>query len=313
MGGWEVGRVGDQSGRVVVVTGANSGVGQETARALVAHGAHVIMACRDVGKGEAARRRLPSDPGTASVEQVDLADLDSVARSVDRLAGNLDRIDALVCNAGIMGGASAASAQGYERQMATNHLGHFALTARLWPLLTAAPAARVVVVSSLAARGGQLSPGLERDTLVAPRPYHAGGVYSNTKQANLLFAQELHRRASTAGLPVRAVAAHPGVSASNLFPRQLRESGLGFLAPAAALVLPLVLQSARAGALPPLRAVSDPDIPSGAFVGPTALFGTRGAPHVIDVFSTGTDQVTAERLWQVSEELVGLRFDVARS
>lgn len=313
MGGWDVGRVGDQSGRVVIVTGANSGIGLETTRALVARGAHVVMACRDVDRGEAARRRLASGPGTAAVEQVDLADLDSVAGLVDRLATDLDRLDALVCNAAIMGGGLGTSAQGYERQMATNHLGHFALSTRLWPLLTAAPAGRVVVVSSLAARGGQLGPGLDRDTLVAPQPYQAGEVYANTKQANLLFAQELHRRVSRAGLAVRAIAAHPGVSASNLFPRQLRESGLGFLAPAAARVIPLVLQSSRAGALPTLRAVSDPGILSGAFVGPTALGGTRGAPHVIDVFSTGTDQVTAERLWQVSEELVGMRFDVSRS
>ena len=147
-----------------------------------------------------------------------------------------------------------------------------------------------------------------RDDLVDPTPYDAQVVYANTKQANLLFAQELHRRAGAAGSSVAVVAAHPGVSNTNLFARQLRERGAGWLVPAADLAMSLVLPSASAGALPTLRAATDPDVPSGAFVGPTLFGQVRGRPELIDVYPTGSDPATAARLWELTEELVGSPF-----
>ena len=298
---WDPRQLGQQNGRTLVITGANSGVGFEAARDLVGRGAHVVLAVRDVGKGERARSAL-TGPGSASVVELDLSDLDQVARCVEELRGQHDSLSALVCNAGVMGGPHRVTPQGFEQQMATNHLGHAALVAGLWPLLHVS-AARVVLVSSLAARAGRLSPQTTRAQLVEPVPYEPQRVYSNTKQANLLFAQELHRRAVRAGSPVSAVAVHPGVSATNLLPRQLRQRGLGALAPVASAVMGVALQSAAAGALPTLRGL-DHRTPSGAFVGPAGLGQVRGAPVLLDVPSTGSDPATAARLWELTEQLL---------
>ena len=194
---WNPRSLAQQTGRTFVVTGANSGIGLETARDLVSRGACVVMAVRDVERGEQVRAQL-SGPGTALVEELDLADLDSVAAFAKRFAEANESLNALVCNAGVMGGPLGLTAQGFERQMGTNHLGHAALVTALWPQLHAA-GGRVVLLSSIAARGGRLSPTTTRDQLVAPSPYLGQVVYSNTKQANLLFAQELHRRAGAAG------------------------------------------------------------------------------------------------------------------
>jgi NAD(P)-dependent dehydrogenase (short-subunit alcohol dehydrogenase family) len=314
--GWSAEDAGDQQGKVVVLTGANSGVGLEAARVLAVHGARVVLACRDPHRAEAARadieRTIGSDGTAGSVTTVilDLADLDSVARCAEALAAEHQRIDVLVNNAGVMGGLRGFTAQGFERQMGTNHLGHFALTARLWPLLAAPPAGRVVVLSSLAARTGRLKPSLTRDDLVAPRSYAPIQVYGNTKQANLLFAQELQRRLAAAGSPVRAIAVHPGVSSTNLFHRQLTDTGLGWLAPVARSLTLMLLQAPSAGALPTLRAACDPDVPGGAFLGPRGLGQLRGRPELIDVYKSATNPVTASRLWELSEEIVELTFDV---
>jgi NAD(P)-dependent dehydrogenase (short-subunit alcohol dehydrogenase family) len=319
----------DLTGRTVLVTGANSGVGRFTASALARAGAHVLLACRDPGKGQAVSDGLP---GSATVLPLDLADLDSVAVAAAWVAERYPVLDLLVANAGIMGGPLRYSAQGFELQMATNHLGHFALVARCWPLLTAAPAARVVVVSSIAARGGRLSAATSAEDLVNPQPYRAQAVYSNTKQANLLFAIELHRRTGAAAgaaagagtgagtgagagaaagagagaAQPRVLAAHPGVSWTNLFPRQLAEQGLGWLTGPARLVGPLVMQSAAAGAEGPLRAATDPELVGGSFVGPRGLGQTRGRPRVLRLYPSAIDPAVAARLWALSEELTGL-------
>ena len=299
---WSSRQLAQQTGRTFVITGANSGIGRETARDLVARGAHVVMAVRDVAKGEQAKADF-TGPGTATVAELDLADLDSVERFAKGVGAEHEGLTALVCNAGIMAGPFGLSAQGFERQMATNHLGHAALVTALWPLLHFA-GGRVVLVSSIAARAGRLSATTTRDQLVAPSPYVAQQVYSNTKQANLLFAQELHRRAGRAGSPVSAVACHPGVSDSELFARTLRERRLGLLVPVARVVMKVTLQSAAAGALPTLRAL-DHSTPSGAFVGPSALGQIRGKPELLEVFSTGRDEATAARLWELTEEILG--------
>ena len=298
---WHPRSLAQQTGRTFVVTGANSGIGLAAATDLVGRGATVVLAVRDVAKGEQARASM-SGPGTAVVLELDLADLDSVAAFSKLVLERYTGLAGLVCNAGVMGGPLALTAQGFERQMGTNHLGHAALVTRLWPLLHSA-GGRVVVVSSLAARGGRLSAHTTREDLVAPSPYASQVVYSATKQANLLFAQELHRRAAGAGSPVSSVACHPGISDTQLFVRQLRERGLGVLVPVAKGVSRVALQSAAAGALPTLRAL-DHSTPSGAFVGPAALGQVRGRPELLEVYPNGQDLAAAARLWQLTEEIL---------
>lgn len=298
---WHPRQLAQQTGRTFVITGANSGIGREATRDLVARGATVVLAVRDPERGAAAAATM-AGPGRAVVQQLDLADLDSVDLFAKTVNDSYGGLTALVCNAGVMGGPLAFTAQGFERQMGTNHLGHAKLVAGLWPLLHAA-GGRVVMVSSIAARAGRLSATTTRDDLVAPAPYSGNAVYSSTKQANLLFAQELHRRAGRAGSPVSAVACHPGVSDTELFVRQLKERGLGVVAPVAKGVMRLALQSASAGALPTLRAL-DHSTPSGAFVGPAALGQVRGRPELLDVYPSAQDPAVAARLWELTEQVL---------
>ena len=308
MTGWQARQLAQQTGRTFVITGANSGIGLEAARDLVDRGGHVVLAVRDLAKGEQARAAIAAGAsGSAEVRHLDLADLDSVVGFAKELTEKLDAdgrlLNALVCNAGVMGGPLLFTTQGFERQVGTNHLGHVALVSALWPALHSA-GGRVVVVSSIAARGGRLSTASTRDDLVAPSPYDSQKVYSNAKQANLLFAQELHRRVVAAGSPASAVACHPGVSWTNLFARQLRDEGKGWIVPALTLVRPIVFQSATAGAQPTLRAL-DPATPSGAFVGPKKLNQMRGRPELLDVFGTGSDPAVAAHVWQLTEDVLG--------
>jgi NAD(P)-dependent dehydrogenase (short-subunit alcohol dehydrogenase family) len=313
MTGWQARELAEQTGRTFVITGANSGIGLEAARDLVARGAHVVLACRDVDAGEAARAAITTEGrGTAEVRRLDLADLDSVASFAKQLMEQLDAdgrlLNALVCNAGVMGGPYLMTTQGHERQMGTNHLGHAALVTALWPALHRA-GGRVVVVTSIRARVGRLSALSTRDDLVAPPAYDAGQVYANSKQANLLFAQELHRRAVAAGSPVSTVAAHPGVSWTNLFPRQMKDEGRGWLVPAVRLAHPALFQPAAAGALPTLRALSS-STPSGSFVGPKAFLQWRGKPELLDVYTAATDPAVAARLWELTEDVLGAPLPV---
>jgi NAD(P)-dependent dehydrogenase (short-subunit alcohol dehydrogenase family) len=309
MTAWTARQLAEQTGRTFVITGSNSGVGLEAARDLVGRGGHVVLAVRDLDKGEQARAAITAAGGTGSAEvrQLDLADLDSVAAFAKGLSEKLETdgrlLNALVCNAGVMGGPLLYTTQGFERQVGTNHLGHVALVSALWPALHTA-GGRVVVLSSIAARGGRLSTATTRDDLLAPSPYESKKVYANSKQANLLFAQELHRRVVAAGSPVSAVACHPGVSWTNLFSRQLRDEGKGWLVPALTLVRPIVFQSAGAGAQPTLRAL-DRSTPSGAFVGPKLFGQVRGRPELLEVFGTADDPAVAAHLWQLTEDVLG--------
>ena len=298
---WDARQLGEQTGRTILITGANSGIGLEAARDLVGRGACVVLAVRDTAKGEQARARLHG-PGSASVVELDLADLDQVRRCAQRLRDEHESLAALVCNAGIMGGPLQLSAQGFERQMATNHLGHAALVTALWPLLHTS-AGRVVLVSSIAARSGGLTAATTRDELVAPVPYRPQQVYADTKQANLLFARELHRRGAVAGSPVTTVAVHPGVSSTNLFRRTVQGNGLSLLAPVASLLSRVALQSAAAGAQPTLRGLHS-STPGGSYVGPTRLGQSRGRPELVDLPATATDPATAARLWELTEQVL---------
>ena len=300
---WHPRQLAGQAGRSFVVTGANSGIGLEAARGLVRRGAHVVLAVRDTVKGEKAAARLEGS-GSTSVVELDLSDPDQVAGCAKKLLTHHDNLSALICNAGVMGGPYLRSPQGFERQMATNHLGHAALVSALWPRLNAS-ASRVVLVSSGEARFGQLSPKTTWDQLVNPTPYDGKQVYRNTKQANLLFALELHRRCAKAGSPVSVVAVHPGAAATNLFARQLERAGRDRLASASKLVTSMLLPSAAAGALATLRAL-DPGTPSGAFVGPTRLGQFRGPPELLEVYASARDPATATRLWELTEQVLGL-------
>jgi NAD(P)-dependent dehydrogenase (short-subunit alcohol dehydrogenase family) len=305
---WDPRQLAQQTGRTFVITGANSGIGLETARDLLARGARVVLACRDVAKGEQALAGVRAGAGSGTVLELDLADLDSVAAFAKALAADAPDVHALVCNAGVMGGPFRTTAQGFELQMGTNHLGHAALVTALWPQLHSA-AGRVVLVSSIAARAGRLTAATTREDLVTPTPYSAQRVYSNTKQANLLFAQELHRRATKAGSPVSSVACHPGTPSTNLVPRLLRDYGLGALAPVARVVVGATMPSAEAGALPTLRAL-DHSTPSGAFVGPGRVAQTRGRPELLEVYPTGRDVEAAARLWTLTEDVLGTPLPV---
>ena len=301
---WTSRSLAEQTGRTFVITGANSGIGLETARELLARGATVVLACRDLAKGRQARDQIVrGGSGNALVLPLDLTDLDSVAAFSQDLRNHVPTLNALVCNAGVMGGARATTRQGLERQMGTNHFGHAALIAGLWSQLEPT-AGRVVVVSSLAARGGTLTAATTRTDLTDPQPYQGAAVYARSKQANLLYAQELHRRATSAGSAVSVVACHPGVSATALFGRQLRDQGKAWLAPFAGAALRVVAQSATAGASPTLRALHH-STPSGAFIGPTRLGQWRGSPELLEVYPSGADQAAAARLWDLTTEVLG--------
>jgi NAD(P)-dependent dehydrogenase (short-subunit alcohol dehydrogenase family) len=302
---WHASQLGHQVGRTFVVTGANSGIGLEVARYLVRCGAHVVLAVRDEAKAQEAAASLIG-PGSTSIASLDLADLDHVADCARQLLDRSDTLGALICNAGVMGGPRLHSAQGHELQMATNHLGHAALVSALWPLLEAS-ASRVVLVSSGEARGGQISPRTTRNELLDPVPYDGQQIYRNTKQANLLFALELHRRCIQAGSPVSTVAAHPGAAATNLLARQLERADHRLLGAASSAATKVLLPSAAAGARSTLRAL-DPSTPSGVLVGPARLGGLHGPPEVLDVYPSARDPATAARLWELTEQTLGIQM-----
>ena len=300
---WQLRDLGQQTGRTFVVTGANSGIGFETARALVGRGARVVLGVRDLARGEKAALQLGSS-GSTSVVELDLADLDQIAGCAKRIFDTHDNLSGLICNAGVMGGPLLRSAQGFELQMATNHLGHAALISALWPVLHAS-ASRVVVLTSNEAKRGQLSRTMTRDDLLNPYPYDGKQVYRNTKQANLLFAQELHRRCQESHAPVSVVAVHPGTVSTNLFARQLERAGRSSLGSVSTVLTKALLSSPATGARGTLRALDD-TTPSGAFIAPAGFAQLRGSPEPADVYDSANDPGTAERLWELTQQVVGL-------
>ena len=299
MSRWSAADVPDQSGRVALVTGANSGLGLHTSIALARKGARVLMACRDAGRAQAALQRVRADVPGATVELVtlDLASLASVEAAADEVAGRTPVLDLLVDNAGVMATPKGVTADGFELQLGTNHLGHFALTGRLLPLLLTAPAARVVVVSSGAHRTGRIA----FDDLQSERGYSRWKAYGQSKLANLLFVRELDRRA--AATPLLVAAAHPGYAATHL------QSGQGsFLLEAVMKVGNAVIaQSDEAGALPSLYAATMPDVRRGDYWGPS-LAELRGAPKRVGRSTAAQDDAAARRLWDESERLTGVTY-----
>ncbi len=302
---WQPSQLGQQAGATFVVTGANSGIGLEVARDLVRRGAHVVLAVRDGARAKEAAASL-TGAGSTSIASLDLADLDHVAACATELLDRHDTLAAVICNAGVMGGPRLHSVQGHELQMATNHLGHAALVAALWPLLET-NASRVVLVSSGEARGGHISPRTTLDELLDPVPYDGQQIYRDTKQANLLFAQELHRRCVQAGSSVSAVAVHPGAAATNLLARQLERADHRLIGVASTAATRVLLPSAAAGAQSTLRAL-DPSTPSGTLVGPARFGGLRGPPEFLEVYPSARDPATAARLWQLTEQTLGIQM-----
>ena len=297
---WSSADIPDQTGRTAIVTGANTGIGLETARMLALKGANVVLACRNIEKGKVAVERVRSagPRGSVTLAALDLSDLDSVAAFAATFAASHERLDLLVANAGVMVPPLGRTKQGFELQLGTNHLGHFALAVRLLPLVLRTAGARVVVVSSAAQNFGRI----DRDDLNwEHRPYRAWAAYGQSKLANQLFALELHRRLSAAGSGVRVTSAHPGFTATDL----QRTS------PAARLFNPIFGMKPVDGALPTLRATTDPAAASGSYWGPNGLFELRGPPAPARISASAQDPSLAAWLWDESEKLTSVAFALA--
>ena len=289
------------------MTGANSGIGLVTARELAGAGAAVTLAVRDLARGrEAARAIMQIHPAAdVQVALLDLADLSSVSSFAhDWSAAHPEGLDILVNNAGVMAIPRRMTADGFEAQFGTNHLGHFALTGLLLPALVARPRSRVVTVSSGAHRFGRM----DFDDLMGARRYQAWRAYGQSKLANLLFTAELQRRLTAAGVGVRALAAHPGWSATNLQAAGPRMRGRGWAVGPIELGNRLLAQSADMGALPTLFAATCPGLPGNSYVGPDGPGEQRGYPRLVDRSKSAKSAADAERLWTVSEQLTGVVY-----
>ena len=305
---WSAADIGDLTGRVALVTGANSGIGYATAAALAEHGAHVILACRDPERARRARDELESELDRCSLEllPLDLADLESVRRAADTVLGDHARLDLLVNNAGVMGTPHRLTPDGFELQMATNHFGHFALTGLLLDRIVTTERSRVVTVSSHMHRIGHL----RLDDLTGATTRNTWVAYGTSKLANLLFATELARRLEATGLATRSVAAHPGWTRSNLAGSGASLSANRVRRRLARTVGATVGQPPAAGALPVLCAATASSVRSGQYIGPARLFGLAGPPRVERPSARARDQQAAAVLWRASEELTGVRYSV---
>jgi NAD(P)-dependent dehydrogenase (short-subunit alcohol dehydrogenase family) len=295
---WTADQIPDQTGRTAVVTGANSGLGLSTARELARAGAHVVLACRNLEKGEAALAEVGSG---AELEALDLASLDSVRAFAERFLASHEGLDLLINNAGLMAPPRGVTADGFELQFGTNVLGHFALTGRLLGALEGREDARVVTLSSNAHKLGRIN----FDDLQSERRYNRWRAYNQSKLGDLLLALELDRRLRAAGSTVRSVAAHPGYSATNLqsaAPPALDRAVM-------AVTNHLLAQSEDMGALPTLYAATQPGLEGGTYVGPDGFMEQRGHPEPVTPAKAARDEETARRLWDVCEALTGVHYD----
>jgi len=293
---WSESDIPDQTGRTAIVTGANSGIGFETARALAAKGARVVLACRSEDKGRDAERRVRSAVSNADArfEPLDLGSLASVRAFAEKFRAAESRLDLLVNNAGVMMTPRGKTADGFETQFGTNHLGHFALTGLLLPRIGTTPKARVINVSSAVHFVGRI----DFDDLQAERSYDPTRAYGQSKLANLLFTRELERRFEAARIDALAAAAHPGSTRTGL------QQHSRLMAAAVAVFSQLPPE----GALPTLYAATAPDVRGGEYFGPSRWFGMVGPPERARSSPRSKDAAAAQRLWEASEKLTGVSF-----
>jgi NAD(P)-dependent dehydrogenase (short-subunit alcohol dehydrogenase family) len=299
---WTTEQIPPQAGKTALITGANSGIGYQTALELARHGARVLLGCRNAAKGaDALQRLLVEVPGAqAAVVELDMASLASIRAFA---AGFVGPLDMLINNAGVMAlPTRELTVDGFERQFGTNHLGHLALTGLLIPKLLAAAAPRVVTVSSIAHRTGKI----DFDNLQGERKYAPRDAYNRSKLANLLFAKELDKRARAVGSKLVSIPVHPGVSRTNIIENGMQPKGLK--AKVIGMVAALVMQSDAAGALPSLYAATAPTAVSGEYIGPNGFLGIKGSPVVEQPKPQALDEAVAAKLWAVSEELTGVVY-----
>lgn len=303
MAKWTASDIPDQTGRVAVVTGANTGLGYETASALAEHGARVVLAVRNLDKGKDASARISATSPHADValQELDLTSLDSVRTAAGQLRSDYERIDLLINNAGVMWPPKQVTKDGFELQFGTNHLGHFAFTGLLLDRLLPITDSRVVTVSSI---GHRMLADIHFDDLQWERRYNRVAAYGQSKLANLLFTYELQRRLAPHGTTI-AVAAHPGGSRTELT-RSLPRPFVRIFST----IEPLITQEAAAGALPTLRAATDPGVAGGQYYGPDGFAEIRGYPRVVASSNKSHDVKLQRRLWTVSEELTGVVYPV---
>ncbi len=285
-------------GKRVIITGANSGIGYETVKELADQGAHVVMAVRSKEKGQKAMEALIADHPDRSIElmTLDLADLKSIHQFVDMYCAQFDSLDLLINNAGVMIPPYSKTKDGFELQFGSNHLGHFALTGLLLPVLKKTKHSRVVTLSSLAHRGAAIY----FDNLDGSKGYKGFKFYGQSKLANLLFSKELDQRLKASGIETLSIASHPGVSSTNLFKMGGK---LGKR------LMNLFFQPASMGALPSIYAATEPSLNGGEYIGPDGRGQRRGYPTIEHPAKGVYDEETMKKLWDVSEELTGVHFD----
>ena len=302
---WSAKQILSQAGKTALVTGANSGIGYQAGLELARHGAHVLLGCRNYAKGQAALDRLLREAPGASAElvELDMASLTSIRAFAAEFGRRGIALDLLINNAGVMAlPKRELTADGFERQFGTNHLGHFALTGLLVPQLLAAPSPRVVTVASLAHRNGKIN----FEDLQSERNYKPWDAYGESKLANILFANELNRRAVAAGSKLMSLPVHPGVSVTNIIANGPGVNGLK--TKVLTLLAPVLMQPDAAGALPTLYAATSPDARGGEYIGPDGFMEMKGSPVVVQPRPHGLDQTVAQRLWTVSEKLTGVTY-----
>ena len=302
---WTTNEMPDQNGRIAIVTGANSGLGYDTTLALAGKGAHVVMACRNLEKGQAALEQVQQQTPHAALElmALDLGSLASVRQFAAAYLAQHDRLDLLINNAGLMAIPRWETEDGFEMQLGVNHLGHFVLTGLLLPALLQTPGSRVVTVSSMANFNGSI----DFDDLMGEQSYSRYGAYSQSKLANVLFAVELQRRLEAAGADTISVAAHPGYADTELQSNTAHYSGSGLEGAFYGIFNKVAAQSSAQGALPQLYAATMPDVQGGEFWGPHFM-NYRGYPKSVKANDDAYDPEIAARLWAVSEEVTGVTY-----